>query len=523
MRNTVSGYVAHVVEAASVLCLVPFLLGQLGAGRYGLWSLLVAVVAFYAILDMGLGVSVSKYVADARGRADALRERGVVCTLFWIYVAQMLLLLLATAVLAECLGPLFHLNEEDASIARGTLWILGGGQALAVPLSMFRGVLMGNQRLWVADAYRAACHLAYLAAALVCITRWPSLTTLAALTTGRVIVQGVLTAIHALSAFQNISLRPRFFDGRLIGEIVGFSASYALITIATLCTARVDAFIINGYSTLEMVAVYAVAMRVAVHAQQLCSQISRALTPAVAELHAAGRSDRLRDLALEGTKISVAVSTPLLLACGLMADPLIVAWVGEDMRPTVPVLRLLLLWTFSSVVHGQAAAHLGMRGRQNYLSWVLVLIQVANVAVSLLFVRQWGAVGVALATVIAIVPLHVVFLQGGMARLSGIPRLSFYSQTVRPALVPSLALALTIELYQRAFGIEGLVEVATVGLLSTIAFAAAYVAFGLTSAQRSTLFRWARARIPGTRRQRPPAEPSPSKPTPSIPAPSMRP
>jgi len=110
--NTVSSQVDRAVDAVVFLILIPFVVHTVGTAEWGLWSLIWAVVSLFALIDLGFSTSVVKYVADARGRRDGVRLRKVICTLFWVFVAQSALLAVVSASLFRNFDRIFVLPEN---------------------------------------------------------------------------------------------------------------------------------------------------------------------------------------------------------------------------------------------------------------------------------------------------------------------------------------------------------------------------------------------------------------------------
>src|SRR5437870_2424255 len=70
VRNVLSNWGAFVFAALVSFFLSPFLVRSLGDARYGVWVLLVSIVGYLGLLDLGVRGAVTRYVA----RFHAARE-----------------------------------------------------------------------------------------------------------------------------------------------------------------------------------------------------------------------------------------------------------------------------------------------------------------------------------------------------------------------------------------------------------------------------------------------------------------
>jgi O-antigen/teichoic acid export membrane protein len=59
------------------MLVTPWLLGRMGAERFGLWSLLTVLAGTYTAFDLGLSGSLTKFVAEFRATGDRTALRAI--------------------------------------------------------------------------------------------------------------------------------------------------------------------------------------------------------------------------------------------------------------------------------------------------------------------------------------------------------------------------------------------------------------------------------------------------------------
>src|SRR5271165_689505 len=103
-RRLLSGSVLRLVNlvagALAALWLMPLSVHHLGDRVYGFWSLALAFIGYYGLLDLGLSSAVSQYLCIALGRKDAVECRAVFNTSLRIQSALGGVALVVTAALA---------------------------------------------------------------------------------------------------------------------------------------------------------------------------------------------------------------------------------------------------------------------------------------------------------------------------------------------------------------------------------------------------------------------------------------
>jgi len=68
--NGASGSILLVVGIATSFVMAPFLVKQLGNASYGFWELVLGLVGYLGVLDVGVGPAVVRFVAIADGSGD---------------------------------------------------------------------------------------------------------------------------------------------------------------------------------------------------------------------------------------------------------------------------------------------------------------------------------------------------------------------------------------------------------------------------------------------------------------------
>jgi O-antigen/teichoic acid export membrane protein len=482
--NTLSSYGREFIDIVSFLILIPFIINTLGKESFGLWSLIWSFLGIFELADLGFAASVIKYVADARGRGDLSRLKRIVCTLFWIYTFLGAVVMAGIAGSLMFFNRLFEIPPAQASMAWAVLLILGLRSSLYLPLGMFRGLLVGSQRMSLANFYKAMGSILYLVMVLVALTLSPNIITLATVNMIAGLTPMFAIMIHSRKTMPELTLNPTYFDRSLVKELTSFSMYFSLTQIAAMIATRADAMIIKLFLPLDAVGVYSIGMRLSEYASMFCSHLTRALAPVFAELHGARDESNIKAAHDLGTKLTVAFATPLLLGLALLAEPLIIAWTGPGFVQAAPVCKLLVAAAIVTIIHGNTVNLLSMGGKQRYVAIMIIVGQVLNLILSFALVRTLGLVGVALATLIAAVPIYFVFIEGFSSGFNISRWLAFYRSGVLPALVPALVMSALLLSVLRYKPVLGLWEVGSLEILGVVVFGLCYWLVGFSGKER---------------------------------------
>ena len=93
--GTVLSVISMTVEVFSAMFLTPFLIRSLGQAEYGVYSLVLSLVTYLALLDMGVGNSVVRFVSKYKVNEDEIGQRkflGII-TVYYAVIFVVILLI----------------------------------------------------------------------------------------------------------------------------------------------------------------------------------------------------------------------------------------------------------------------------------------------------------------------------------------------------------------------------------------------------------------------------------------------
>ena len=146
VRNVLSNWTGMAVSMAVAFFMSPFLVHRLGDRQYGLWVLIISVTGYMGLLDVGLRVSVVKYVSQLWTVKDLEGLNRVISTSLAIYGGVGILIMAITIGLELFFASVFTLPVEDVPTARLVLFLAGANVAVSLVNSIPSGVLAGLQR-----------------------------------------------------------------------------------------------------------------------------------------------------------------------------------------------------------------------------------------------------------------------------------------------------------------------------------------------------------------------------------------
>jgi O-antigen/teichoic acid export membrane protein len=394
-------------------------------------------------------------------------------------------------VLAWRIDSLFNIEPSQVRTAQHVLLIVGGYLSVRFPLAVFGSVVYGFQRYYLNNAVSIGTSLVIATVNVGVLSAGHGLVALVAATTVVRVLSLGLFAWNAYRAFPGLQVRPSLFRWARLQEVTGFSVYMLALDWSAKLNYSSDTMVIGAMLDTTAVAVWTVGQRLSQLAQQLTNQLNDALFPTVVDSDAAQRQDRLQMILVQGTKLSLALAAPLCLGLIAVAEPLIRSWVGPQFAAGVLPTQILLAVVLVRISTASANMILKGAGQHKLLTYTNATTAVTNIALSIVLIRPFGLVGVALGTLIPVSIGTMFVLYPAACRRVGLPLSRPLVHAIWPAMWPG-AVMVALMWFARSHVPIGLTGVALHLAAGGIVYAALFLGLALTAGERQLY--WAKLR-----------------------------
>jgi O-antigen/teichoic acid export membrane protein len=487
VRNVGTRYLAIATETLIGLVMLPFNLSHLGAAEYGLWVLLGSLTVHFSTLELGYGSGLVKFVAQYRAQRDPRALNEIASTLFFVFSGLGLVAYAIVVGVSFNLDHLFNITAAQAETGRWVLLIIGVYVALNFPFSVYGGIISGFQRY---DVNSLQAVITSVAAALVnfgVLKAGYGLVPLVAATTTVRVASYFVYRRNAFRVFPLLQIRPSLFRRNRLREVTGFSVYASMIDWANKLNYQMDQVVIGMFLGSIYVAVWAPAERIISGVQRLTNQLNGVLFPAIVDSDASRRNERLQQILLQGTRLSLAMVLPVAVSLIVLADPLVHAWLGRNadkMAGTIPVIQILAVAVAFRVGNSTGTTLLKGAGEHRLVAWVNLGTGVVNAILSALLIHAFGLTGVAWGTLVPIAAASVFILYPAACRRVHLPLSRAIVHAVFPAVWPAFGVAALLA-YTRHISSGTLLAVALQAALGGVVYLALFFTVAIGKRDRA--------------------------------------
>ena len=424
LRSIGSNWSLNALQIVVFMVLTPFIANTVGDDAYGGWEIIVAWTGILQLLSLGLPMATVRALSAAVARKDGAAATKALGT--------SLSLTLVLGVVASVLGAgvYYYVTQHvmpgwdtataqlrsDAALA---LVIMLGNVALSFALKLPYAVFDAHQDFLVRNLVMAAGLFSKLGASIVLLSWRADLPTLAAVQVGIATLEFLIAMLVSRRRHPLVHFRPTAIDPVEAKGLLSFSVFAFLLNMGAMLAFRIDAIVIGDFLETADAAIYGYGNKIFDPFIGILLAIGMVLMPMAASESSKGNMGRVRDEFLKWSKIS---ATIVMLMGGyliVLGPQFLEAWLGDAYKPiSGRVLQILMAsFFFFLPIRGVALPVLMGLGKPKVPGFGLLAMGITNLVLSILLVRPYGIIGVALGTAIPNVLFSLLFLREACKRL----------------------------------------------------------------------------------------------------------
>jgi O-antigen/teichoic acid export membrane protein len=360
------------------------LLGASGLGRLSFIAFVEATLVVGC--SLGLPVSLMRYIGETLGRGNSGEVRPLVR---WGWHIELVSGGVGFAIMAGAAG---------LGATPHAAWLFAGLACWLIVLhNIPSAILIGAQRWREATIVGLTTGTGAMAAKVIVLAEGQGIVALFVVDAVAAFLNIVGTSYLARRAQARFT-GPRDPSGDIVRRMLRFAAIQSIGVVVTFVVwRRTELFFLDRYSSNAQIALYSVPFSAVSALLLVPLAISSTITPAIATLSGAGATDRIRTGYWRTMRLIVTVTLPVTAIAMSVGPSLLVLAYGSQFKGITPIL-LILLGAFPVVplLYTATALLIGVE-RQALTIIAGSLAAVLNIALDFVLIRQFDAVGGAIA------------------------------------------------------------------------------------------------------------------------------
>ena len=439
-------YISIAVRLTTQLLLTPYILLKLGVNEYGLFMLSHTVISWLALTDLGLGITVNKYIVTYRAKGEHEKQAH--------FLGQSLLLHTTLGIIGLLLGLIGYIKldqlfptllEEQMDIFEVLYLLTLGNFAISFPLHPINALPKAYQKFIIPGLVGlGASLLNTLLTALMLFYGYKSigLTVMSVSVSVALLLWGVFYALFFLKAKFKFS-KPDF---ALYKGMFSFSIWVFLGQIMDLFYWQAGSPILANVCGTVAVSVFTLGISFSNYFMTASAAISGVLAPKLMHMVALNASkEDLTNVMIRAGRLQLFLLSMILLGFTFLGHDFLHLWVGKSMGENVATVWLgaitVLIPLIVPLTQNTGLAILQAlnlhKGRAIILFYSSLVCLILGYVLSLYL----GSIGMFIGTAVSLTFGQVIMINIYYKRKAGLLIGTFFRRTYLPMLMPCALLA----------------------------------------------------------------------------------
>lgn len=388
--------------------LMPFMVHNLGPKAYGYWSLLGSIIGYLAFLDLGLSSAVSRFASKSLGEKKYEEINFIANTSFWIFMLLGTISLVLAIIIG--VGGYYYIKDKiDAFQFMLSMIILGLVPFMDFPMRSINGIMQSILRDDICAISRFVNLAIRTILIFILLKKYCDIVTLSIIMVIASFVAYSLQFWLFKKQFTYIKINLKYFQKTKFISFFKYALSSLVAQLSTLFRFRISTVIISAFLNVASVTFYTIPTQLIEYFMQLVSGTLSSLTPLFSRYEGENDFDSIKNKLILTTKISSILSFSIFSIMILVGKQFIYLWMGDDFTFTYIYVVILGFAVTLSLSQNPSVSLMYGISKHKYFAVQSLIEGVANVIMSIVFIKLYGLIGVVIGTAIPMLITKIIF------------------------------------------------------------------------------------------------------------------
>jgi O-antigen/teichoic acid export membrane protein len=406
----VTGILQYFFTIILQFALAPLILKHGGSDVLGAYSFLMQMVSWAALTDLGFGVSVGRYLAQAIGVDDCHHQFSKVFTTGrTFYIISNLVFAVIILIFNANLEKFLITSSKITDQAHYSLILLAIWIVIRTPLSLYNDALIATQNLSRVNIITTIGAIVRLSLSLIFVLFGTDLIGLMLAN----IISELITYLLCFFYYHKLYSNDRFDwgipDKNLFKQMLAFGFSYMIVMLSGRLSNNTDSIILGVLYGTTAVSIFYTSQMPGTILYQMIWKIVDNSAPAINELHAKNRKLELVSVYIRLLRYSLIFVLPLAIGLIIFNKAAITLWVGQVQYAGNIFTISLAIFSITQVVIHLNCIFLIAYGKINTMSSFFLISGITKVIISYLLARSIGIKGIMIASMLIDIIAFIYF------------------------------------------------------------------------------------------------------------------
>lgn len=376
--------------------LTPFFIHELGSTHYGLWLLVLSILGWFNVVDLGFPQAIQRQIVQAlelndKKRVNVIFSTGIV--LFTVLGGFSVLALIGLT----SVPAIFGVEGIDQITLVDILLVLSVKVLWGFIMNPFHGFFSGMLRFDI-DANISSLNAIVKAIMVFLLLSDMNIWGAVVATLASDILTNALKIYYAKRLFPDLRFSLKLASKKEIIDLFSYSKHLVINGVANTIGSKSQPLIITQLFDLSSLALVSISSNLIMHTSAFVSSITGVFSPLFNKK--AARNENMEKLFNQTTSINLFSTTVLFLSLFIFAKVFILLWVGNEFEYAVNLLYLSVISSLFAAFSSSANTVLFAQANHKYISVITIISVVFNISFAIILGLKFGLIGIAAAGLI---------------------------------------------------------------------------------------------------------------------------
>ncbi len=442
LNNAVFNAVSSLIPLVLSFVFWPYIVGHLGESSYGIYALVGSIIGYFALLELGLGNAIVKYIAEYVGQQSKALVQEVVGIGLTLFIAMGAAGMLLIFFLAHPLAAdLLKIPPELTKQAYLCFCAASLGFFFTMLMSLLTAITNGLNRYDISSITLAVMGITSTIGAVALLYAGFGLLALVCL---NVIIPACVVVFYFV-VLKRLLPDIRFrcsFSPVLFKQVMHFGLYSMLSRLSNVIVRQLTPLIIGTLLGVAAVTYYVIPYTILNRLASLLGRIGMVIFPAISELQGQNRTEDIHRLYLVSYRIMLSIAIAFVVPMLIFSPRFLALWMGADFAgQSGAVLFILTIGIFFDLCTNVPTFVANGLGRPKVSGVTAASMAVLMLALVVPGAKLWGIKGIAIAYGISHAVAAPIFVYYVNCNVIGISLKQLWFETYMKPLVAGIVLA----------------------------------------------------------------------------------
>jgi len=409
INNAIWSAAGFVLPLILFLITTPYYQGKLGSTQFGILFLVLAIIGYLSIFDLGFSSATLKYLSEFVGKQDHKKINQIIDGSFTIYLILGIFGSLILFFSVDFIVDIFKIESKYVEVSKFAFYAVSIAFTFKMLSTVFNALIMAFQRydlktkvgvVFSTANLMGGVFLLYFGFGLRAIIIWYFLL---------IALQLPIFVVICRILFPEFRIHLSM-EKNILKMLFNFSWPAFISGVSGMLLFQFDKALIGAIVGVAAVTFYTVPAELSIRIHSFLASTSQVIFPLSSELNAKEDRFRLQHLYFKSSKIIIILATSVIVPLLVFSDKIISLWMGVDFAIKTGFVLPVLLISYYTVIFTIVPYYFlnglnkpKVNALYSFFSFLL------NVTACLILIPRYGINGAAIATFIGMLQVPFYF------------------------------------------------------------------------------------------------------------------